>query len=62
MKYLLVPTVCLVLLGSVDPKLSPRSAGVFVIQIFMANADVTSYSSVLPNSKINVRIFMIVCM
>ena len=46
MKYLLEPTVCLVLIGSVDPKLGPRSPGEFMTHIFMANADVTSYSNV----------------
>lgn len=62
MKCLLKPTVCLVLIGSVDPELSLCSPGVFMIHIFMANADVTSSSTVLPNSKIDVRIFMNVCM
>lgn len=54
--------MCLILVGSVDPKLSPRSPGVSMFHIVMANADMTPYSSVLPNSKIDVRIFMNVCM
>lgn len=42
MKYLLGPTMCLALIGSVDPKLGPHSSGEVMIHIFMAYADVTS--------------------